>query len=243
MNSRWSQADTAKGLVRHWTKRDNSRTKQLAATADQHSRFVELMKTSLPIVAVGIIVMAVVSGVMVSNREGISIVFPSLPTVENDLHMLSPKFSGFDSENRPYMVNALTAIQDRDDPNLIRLTTIDGHVVVSTPENPTPDSITELELKANGGLLRSDEQTMELEGNVTLNSNNDYEFITQWAFIEFETNRIHGKKPIAGTGPRGDIQADEFEVTDDGARLLFKGNVQTTIKMDFESSVMRGSLE
>ncbi len=234
--SHLSQSDTAKGLFRHWTARDTTQTKQLAETADQHSRFVELMKTSLPIVAVGIVVMAVVSGIMVSNREGFSNIFPLLPTIENDLHMLSPKFSGFDSQNRPYLVNALTAIQDKEDQNLIRLTTIDGHVVLAKAENAPPDAITELTLQANGGLLRSEEQTMELEGNVTLRSDNDYEFVTQWAFIDFETNHIHGSKPISGAGPRGAIEAQGFEVTEDGDRIVFKGNVQTTIIMNGEIS-------
>ncbi len=158
--------------------------------------------------------------------------FPPLPTVENDLHMLSPRFSGFDSQDRPYTVNALTAIQDRKDPNLIRLTTIDGHVVLGSSENAPSNAITELDVTANGGLLRSEEQTVVLEGNVTLKSNNDYQFVTQRALVEFETSRISGSERVTGTGPRGSVTAQEFEVTEGGDRILFKGDVQTTIVMD-----------
>lgn len=234
-SSRRPQSDGTKGLLRHWRARDAAQIRQLAQTASRHSRFVQVMKTSLPVVAVVIVAMAVGSALMVNDRGGISIMFPPLPTVENDLYMLSPSFSGFDSRDRPYTVNALTAVQDRKNPNLIRLTTIDGHVVLESSENAPSNTIAELDVTANGGLLRSEEQTMVLEGNVTLTSNNDYQFVTQRALVEFETNRISGSEPVAGTGPHGSVTAQEFEVTEDGDRILFKGDVQTTIVMDPQS--------
>ena len=145
--------------------------------------------------------------------------------------MLSPKFSGFDSENRPYTIEALTAVQDREDPNLIRLTSINGHMVVSESDQATKDVITDVELNASGGLLRTEQQTMQLEGNIKLRSNNDYEFNTQLVFIEFETNRIYGTDPVQVSGPRGSIEAEEFEVTENGDRLFFGGGVNTTLIM------------
>jgi len=50
--------------------------------------------------------------------------------------------------------------------------------------------------------------------------------------IDTQTGVVEGDQKVEGSGPMGDIQADNYGIYDRGARIIFRGDVHGRIKRD-----------
>lgn len=228
----WNDGETAPHGIRRWTPRDKDFARRQIKLAGRYSRFVDFMKLFLPLSAVGILVSAIILLAVNKEPDGISIVFRNLPSLEDDLHMVSPVFTGFDTKNRPYKVTAERAVQDVANPNLVMLQRINGNLLVKTEGRDQTSQAEWIQLTAARGLLNSVDQNLQLSGDITLIAQGKYEFLTEQALVDFRQNIILGDVEVQGTSPMGNVVADSFEVRDDGNRIFFSGHVRTIIIPD-----------
>ena len=103
------------------------RDERLYARAYSHSRWVRRMKFVLPAVAIAAVAgffltMRVVTGTgeAVISNAGINV-------AKKSLEMKAPHISGFTGTKQSYELKALRALQDLDNPKVVRLEKIDGH--------------------------------------------------------------------------------------------------------------------
>lgn len=126
-----------------------------------------------------------------------------------------PRFDGFDDNDRPYTLTALTAQRRRDNPVLVDLV------------NPHLKDVASSTVQARTGVWNSETEILDLQGDVVMTDAAGYTFTSQQTRMYVRENRVEGQDPLTGFGPIGEVRADAYEVLEDGDRILLKGNVWT----------------
>ncbi|MEE9381723.1 MAG: LPS export ABC transporter periplasmic protein LptC [Hyphomonadaceae bacterium] len=142
-----------------------------------------------------------------------------IPT-EEAITMLSPRFTGRDLEGQPFVITA-DSVQ--------RQAGSQDRVFLSMPT--LSDELGGL-VTAPEGIYDQAAQTLELNKNVVLANENGYVFQTSQAIVHMSDSRVVGLEPLKGSGPTGEIEADSYEVTDNGARIVLRGHVKMTLYPD-----------
>ena len=76
---------------------------------------------------------------------------------------------------------------------------------------------------AERGTLRRSEQTLTLDGGVSVYSDDGYEFRTERAEIDLRARTARGDAPVEGQGPLGVLSAGGFYL---GDTIRFEGRVR-----------------
>ncbi|TDI66845.1 MAG: hypothetical protein E2O89_00300 [Alphaproteobacteria bacterium] len=242
--SKWTDKSPVSGRFRKWSADGVDVTQRQLDSANQYSRFVGIMKIALPLAAFAILLAVIVASVTSQDAGDVSIFFTSTTGVPGELHMIKPKFTGFDSENRPYLLTAETAVQDKEDDTLVHLETVAGELSakVDGDSDITFDE-PRLTLSATGGLLDSEDQLLTLTGSVTVASKGDYLLRTQEAVFDFENDVISGDRPVSVEGAVAKITADRFELFNNAQTIVFRGSVKTFIKGKEEREAQENKTE
>ena len=82
-------------------------------------------------------------------------------------------------------------------------------------------------VQAREGVWNADTEILDLVGDVVMTDAAGYTFTSQRTRMYVKDNRVEGQTPLNGVGPIGEIRADEYEVLEDGNRIILKGNVWT----------------
>ncbi|MEQ1782963.1 MAG: LPS export ABC transporter periplasmic protein LptC [Hyphomonadaceae bacterium] len=127
----------------------------------------------------------------------------------------APRFDGFDSQDRPYTLTAMTAQRRRDNLSLVDLV------------NPRLKDYTSTTVQAREGVWNAELEVLDLQGDVVMTDAAGYTFTSQKTRMYVKDSRVEGQEPLNGTGPIGEVRADAYEVLEDGNRIVLKGNVWT----------------
>ena len=136
------------------------------------------------------------------------------PEADGRVRMINPRFSGRDSGGKPYVITADSAVRRNDDPQIIDLDKPHLDLLISTSET---GSI----VIADTGAYDSRRRTLELYGDVQLETETGYSFGTTHARVLADQARIEGDEPVEGSGPLGDIRSQKFIIEGWGERVLF----------------------
>jgi len=194
---------------------------QVLRSAETYSRMVRTLKIMLPLSAFAILAATMLFVLLYDADDSLTLSFASVEQVDNDLRMVNPRFSGVDNESRPFLVTATSAIQDADDPRTVTLETLQADMAIG--------ETSWVSLSAETGRLDSEDETLALEGDVSLYTDTGYEFHTDRALVQLEEQRVISQSEVTGQGPLGTLRADAFEAENVGERLLFTGNVRMRI--------------
>lgn len=179
--------------------------------ARTHTALVHILRLLFTIGAV------LSAGVLVGTVINSSLVAPPVagPTSGLSVTVLSPRFEGFDAHDRPYSLTAETARRRRENVSLIDLV------------SPRLEDAASTIVQAREGVWNAETEVLELVGDVVMTDAAGYTFTSQRTRMYVKDNRVEGQTPLNGVGPIGEVRADQYEVTDDGRRIVLKGNVWT----------------
>ena len=186
-----------------------------------YSLFVGLMKVLLPAMAAALVLLVIVWPQLIPDerfRIGVSQI--SLEQADS-LAMLNPRFDGRDSSNRPFSITADLATQASGGSDVIDLELPKADI--------TLEDGTWLALTAQTGRYRRKAETVEMQGDVVVFHDQGFEMRTEEAFIDLEAGTATGATPVEGQGPAGLLNAEGFQVTGRGARILFTGKSQMVL--------------
>jgi lipopolysaccharide export system protein LptC len=181
-----------------------------------YSRFVGLAKRIFPGVAAVLLVLVAIWPQLQKELEQVRFVLPRLdPQEAQDLRMVSARYTGLDRQNRPFVITADVARQNRNADDLVSL------------EGPKGDLTTLngswFELSAYTGLYQPQAQLLDLFGNVQLFQDKGNEFRTDSAHIDMTNGTAEGNEPIEGQGPFGHVSGEGFRIRDRGDIIIFTG--------------------
>jgi lipopolysaccharide export system protein LptC len=140
---------------------------------------------------------------------------PQNSTAGLTVTVLGPRFEGRDSHDKPYVLTADTARRRRENVGLVDLV------------NPRLEDSTSTSVQARTGVWHADDEVLDLFGDVVMTDAAGYTFTSDRTKMFVKENRVEGETPLKGVGPIGEARADQYEVTDDGNRIVLKGNVWT----------------
>ncbi len=199
------------------------------ARATNRKRLARVGKIALPIFVLGLVVLLYFWSRVNLDVIRIQIGDSELAPQEIDsISMANARFAGTDSENRSFVVTARMATQEPGQEDVLQLQQPKADIVLAGGARVTID--------ADSGTFRRDAKLLDLAGKVTLVHDEGFEVRTTRARIDLDGNSASGDAPVVGHGPDGDIAAEGFRVTDDGANILFSGRSRMTVRTDEEET-------
>ncbi|MGD0142176.1 MAG: hypothetical protein ABSC92_03375 [Rhizomicrobium sp.] len=189
-----------------------------ATEVRRYSRFVIIMKRTLPLAAAALLA-AVVAYSLQSRQPDqakLALTFAQLGIVNNDLAMVKPRLTGTDSSGNPFVVTADKAIQYAHDPNRALLNNVEADLTLRDGNwlNATaPHGLLDATHPRNQHCTKTTcpfEQTLDMWGPIAVFSDNGYEVHTTYAHVDMGSGIVHGNKYVRGQGPMGTFYADSF---------------------------------
>ena len=175
------------------------------------------MRIALPLVAVAIVVLVVAWPQLTEKPKNFFLRVSNMTTTETGTQqIINARFTGTDSNSRPYSITADTASQLKNSPNTIELAFPKADI--------TLESGAWLALSAETGKFSRKDQVLSLQGEVNVFHDSGYELRTAAADIFMGQGIAAGTKPVSGQGPLGTVQSTGFRILDSGRRVLFTGN-------------------
>jgi lipopolysaccharide export system protein LptC len=197
-------------------------TRTRAPVSKWYSRFVQMMKVLLPVVAALLIILILVWPYLRSEDLRFRLSFAALTANQNeDPYMVNPRFLGIDKENKAYSITADLARN---------LAAGSSSVELEMPKaDITLDDGTWLVLTAKSGIFRQAKKTLDLTGAVNLFHDSGYEFKTSKAVIDLQKGVASGSEAVRGHGPFGEMQGEGFRMFDKGKTIIFTGKSKLVI--------------
>lgn len=187
-----------------------------------YTRVVFATKYLLLLLATILILALILLPLFNNVQDNFRISFDSVEGVvgSKESKMINPRFQGVDKDNQTYTVTASSATKQADE--TMTLADINSNIDLKDG--------TRVEMKANSGKVNHTEKSLELFDKVHVNTNDGYEADTDYVFVNLENKSAYGEKPIKAKTEFAVLNADTFNITENGNRILFKGNVK--IKFD-----------
>jgi lipopolysaccharide export system protein LptC len=212
-------SDAHKSIADHW---DASASTSLVG-AERHSRFVFIMRLTLPILAMGIVTIVLIYSVAYKPNIQRVLDYRPVGLGTGAISMTNPRLTGLDVEDRYFVVTAREANRLPEDPERVTLIALDASV--------TEQEEAVLSLKAARGLVDSESNRVIFGPLVQIELPDGYSFQTDQTFVDMDNGIIEGRAPIHGIAPFGNLTADGFKVEKENNLVQLIGNVHLTIDM------------
>ncbi|MBI3419463.1 MAG: LPS export ABC transporter periplasmic protein LptC [Proteobacteria bacterium] len=180
-----------------------------AKSLKRYSRFVGGMKLLLPLLAVGLVV------ALMAWPSDIPPPAPPRQATAGDSTMQAPVYTSVDKQGRPYRVQAEGAKQNPTAPNVMDLANPKGTIDLSGGNS--------LQGQATGAEYDQKTGKMLINGSLTLKHSSGAVFTTEKAVVDMNARSASGNSPVKVTGDFGEVNAQGFEMNDEGKVVIFKG--------------------
>ncbi len=201
------------------------RLRQPRAAVGFHSRLVNFLKLTLPLVAGALVVLVAAWPHLHQPADRFKIGVSSINLEEAaTVKMVRPRFTGIDAANRPFVLTADDAVQQATDSNVVALQSPKGDVTLTNGSW--------VALTGETGQYYKDLQILDLSGSVNLFHDTGYEFRTATARFDMQAGGAQGNDRVEGQGPFGTIVAEGFRLVDKGAVVHFLGKSRLVIRRD-----------
>jgi lipopolysaccharide export system protein LptC len=215
-----------------WHGYDDNQQARALTQARRHSRLVRRLRRVLPVLA-GVLIVAT----LLANRQWMLAYGPvsvDRISVENGiLKMENPRLSGYSQDDRAYEVSAAEALQDISAPNLVRLHDVVARITEQDGRWTT--------LNARSGLFHSGDETLRLENDIRVRTDQGYEMRLETADIEFKSGNVASDRPVEIDMPEGTLRADSMQIENSGDRILFSGNVSILYRPKVKENAVDGN--
>ncbi len=190
------------------------------AAARRHSRWVRVLRTLLPVVALG-----AVAGFVVITRFA----FPAaldldalrLSVTRNSIIMDRPHLTGFDHHHREYSIVATRAIQPLTNPNQVRLEDIEAKIETANGTTTT--------INAEAADYDHSNGMIKLLGAVTADTPNGYSVRLTDADVDLSAGTLVTDNPVTIEYGGSRVTGKRFSSTDGGKVIVLEGDVRTVL--------------
>lgn len=185
--------------------------------ARRHTRFVRLLRWSLPPTAVGIVGLYVL---MVIDTTGwiAGMAHISIPRIIPDnLAMDNPRYEGFNKDGGTYVVTAKTAVQDLVNTEHVGLNSINGDLIDAKKSKTN--------LKAVRGDFNTKTNKLDLSGGINIVAESGMKATLSSATIDTNDNVITSKEPVLVEMPSGTVRSSTMRLLNKTREIAFVGDV------------------
>jgi lipopolysaccharide export system protein LptC len=183
----------------------------------QRSRLIRGLRVALP-AAIGVILLGL--GVSVAynaiNSHRAPVKDSSAP-----IRLVNPHFVGRDAKGKPFLLTSITATRD---PQNYQRVFLDRPTLTLDTDGPDPMHIT-----SGAGIYHEDTGKLEVSKGVRMSGARGA-FDTDSSLFDTKTQELVGTVDIQGLGINGQIQAKSYGVYDNGARMVFTGDIRSRLQ-------------
>ncbi|HVY13372.1 MAG TPA: LPS export ABC transporter periplasmic protein LptC [Alphaproteobacteria bacterium] len=183
----------------------------------RHTRFVSGMKLVLPSLAAGIVLVLMIWPSSVHPPA------PPRKTTALDSTMQAPVYSSRDEKGQPFRVQADQAKQNPTAPGLTDLANPTGAIELQGGGN--------VQGQAQGAQYDQKEGKLSINGNLTLRHSSGATFQTQKAVVDMNERSASGNAPVKVTGGFGEVNANGFQLLNEGKTVIFTGHPTAHLKL------------
>ncbi len=190
--------------------------------AHRHSARVRLFRGVA--IAGSLLAIALISAVALLNplRHRLGDISVGRTTIDGTKITLDfPKVSGVQTDGHPFEIKARSGTQDVNVPGIIELLGIESKI-------GTADTSTTW-VSAARGIYDSLHDKMTLAGDIRIKSSTGYDIWLRTARIDFTTGGLVSEEPVRVILDGGTIAAKQLDVSDNGHRVSFGGEVTSMI--------------
>lgn len=186
-----------------------------------YSRFIKSMRLALPLLALVLTVVVMAwpemdDKIVTVKKEDL---LPNANLAENEL--INPRFNSRDRDLNPYTVTATRAIQNQQEPDLIKLDSPTGNMTLKDGAL--------LDVKANAGSYEQKEEKLFLESDVELTHQSGYVLTTDELRVDLKNGQAFSDKDVQITASEGNIEATGLDGNLETEILIFKGPAKMTL--------------
>ncbi len=191
----------------------------MASLAKKKLRLVDVVSTLVLVITIGLVALFLgKAGLFASLFTKTPQPVANMPLPEQVSSGVST-ITGFDKDNQPYEMKALSVLQDKTNSDLAHLTTVSGYLRKKTGAV--------MKLTSKAGAYEKKKRILDLIGNVKLISQGQYTAYLEKARVTLKEKRLYAKVPVKVVFAQGTIHSNGVDITDNGARVLFFGGVKT----------------
>lgn len=186
-----------------------------------YSAFVGFMKLALPAIGVGLILLIFIWPQL---RDEGRVAIESLEVTEQDLSarkMRNPRYESYDSDDRPFIITADEASQERANKNLIDLAAPKAKVQMEGGQW--------VDVEAPKGVYNEKAEIVRLEGGVQLHHEDGITLETDSVRILVKKGRAVSETPVVGSAPEGELQGEGFRLVDEGRIIFLDGQSRVVL--------------
>ena len=191
--------------------------------AHRHSALVKLLRRA----AIGgsLVAVALISAALLNplRRLPVNVSISHVGVEGKKITVDSPKITGVQNDGRPFDIQARSGIQDITSPNIIELHGVDSKLGSAKTSTTW--------VRAAKGVYDSLHDKMTLDGDIQIKSSAGYDILLNTARIDFKTGGLisRGQGPVKVLIDGGTIVAKQLDVSDNGHKVSFGGDVTSKI--------------
>ena len=185
-----------------------------------YSSFINLTKKIL--ICVSIFLIILIFSNRISENRNVSKNSKSEDNEAIQQVITNPRFIGSDSKNRPYTLVAKEAKKIKTNLNIYELSHPEGNLINKNGQY--------INVKSLEGIYNQESEVLSLNDNVILENQDGYVFKTESALIDLNREHIFGDRDISGSGPKGFIKSQGFEINEQGKQIFFLGRSTLFLK-------------
>lgn len=190
----------------------------------RYSLFVRGMQVLLPVLALGIVVVVMAwpkmdDAISPVPREEL------LPQKTGQNELINPRFESADARGNPYLITADSAVQDLEDSAAVLMEKPVASLDLGNGER--------ISGRADHGTYRQQEETLKLEGGITLKHSNGYTLGTSLLDIAIKAGTATTNRPVTITGPDGTLISAGMKANNIDGVIIFTGPA----KLNFKKSI------
>jgi lipopolysaccharide export system protein LptC len=187
------------------------------ASAKRHTRFVRILRKTLPVFA-----LLVLASYFISTRLSVSVgdVTASISGIEvanGNLRMINPKLKGADKKNGAYVIGADYADQDVKNPNIIKLHAIKADL--STTDGNWS------RMEAVRGVFDSKIERLVMQEKITVATSSGVTGELKHASLDMKTQTLRSHQPVTFILTNGSVKANAMTLESGKHTLTFRGKV------------------
>jgi len=202
--------------------RDAFRTEAFAS-AQKHSRRVRALKIIVPTAAV-LMAGAFAAASYALTPTKVNVATDDSAYADGKLVMANPKLEGVTSDNRPYVMNAIRAIQDLKSQDVIQLEDIAAKLPINAQDWVSVD--------AKHGTYDRLANTLKVTSPLTVKTTEGMTAQLTSAFVDISKGNLETADPVSIELNGTRVQADSMKVYDKGKVLVFENRVKMHINAD-----------
>jgi lipopolysaccharide export system protein LptC len=201
--------------------------------AARHSRLVRRLRLAIPI-CVGVVVAVYVLASFFNPWSVLSRLPSSKLNISGTkVTMDAPKLAGYTRDGRGYELTAAAAAQDLKRPQFIELKDVRAKVELQNSGL--------VNVSADGGVYDNKTEVVVLNRNVIITSSSGYEIRLIEARLDIRKGDIVSDQAVEVLLSNGRIDAKQFEVTENGDTVYFRGGVVMTMQGDIAPPASAGA--